>query len=72
MQLSYRGVKYTAPQSTVAVEDGDVVRYRGASYLSAAILKTANKAMDITHSFLHPIRCTAITNNIAIFNSDGR
>lgn len=32
MQLSYRGVKYNAPARNVAVEDGDVVCYRGASY----------------------------------------
>ncbi|MBT9317348.1 DUF4278 domain-containing protein [Leptothoe spongobia] len=32
MQLSYRGVKYTAPERNVAVEDGDLVCYRGASY----------------------------------------
>lgn len=32
MQLSYRGVKYTAPERNVAVEDGDVVCYRGVSY----------------------------------------
>ena len=32
MQLSYRGVKYTVPERNVAVEDGDVACYRGASY----------------------------------------
>lgn len=32
MQLSYRGVKYTVPERNVAVEDGDTVCYRGASY----------------------------------------
>ena len=32
MQLSYRGVKYTVPEHNVAVEDGEVMRYRGASY----------------------------------------
>ena len=32
MQLSYRGVKYTTPERNVAVEDGDLACYRGASY----------------------------------------
>ena len=32
MQLSYRGVKYTAPERTVTVVDGDTACYRGASY----------------------------------------
>lgn len=32
MQLSYRGVKYTAPARNVAVEDGELACYRGASY----------------------------------------
>ncbi|MGD1950805.1 MAG: DUF4278 domain-containing protein [Leptolyngbyaceae cyanobacterium] len=32
MQLSYRGVKYTVPERNVAVEDGDIARYRGVSY----------------------------------------
>ncbi|MBX2865350.1 MAG: DUF4278 domain-containing protein [Leptolyngbyaceae cyanobacterium MAG.088] len=42
MQLSYRGVKYTVPERNVAVEDGDVVRYRGASY-------RVKKAVDHSH-----------------------
>ena len=32
MQLSYRGVKYTAPERSVNVEEGDLVCYRGVSY----------------------------------------
>lgn len=32
MQLSYRGVKYTAPARNIALEDGDTACYRGVSY----------------------------------------
>ena len=49
MHLSYRGVKYTAPQSTVAVEDGDVVRYRGASY-------RMKKAVGIVHGYVSGLK----------------
>lgn len=32
MQLSYRGVKYTAPARNITLEDGDTACYRGVSY----------------------------------------
>ena len=32
MQLSYRGVIYTAPERKGTVEDSDTARYRGAFY----------------------------------------
>ncbi len=49
MQLSYRGVKYTVPECNVAVEDGDVVRYRGASY-------RVKKATGHAHSRVHGLK----------------
>lgn len=50
MQLSYRGVKYTVPERNVAVEDGDVVRYRGASYrLKKAVGNTHGRTQGLTY-----------------------
>lgn len=49
MQLSYRGVKYTAPDNNVAVEDGDIVRYRGASY-------RVKKAVGQAHGRVHGLK----------------
>ena len=46
MQLSYRGVKYTAPESHVTVEDGDVACYRGASYRVKKAVGTLNRAVS--------------------------
>lgn len=49
MQLSYRGVKYTVPERNVAVEDGDVARYRGASY-------RVKNAVGCAHSHVHGLK----------------
>jgi len=46
MQLSYRGIKYNAPQSTVDVVDAETTAtYRGANYR----IKRANSAATQAH-----------------------
>ena len=46
MQLSYRGIKYTAPKSTVTVVDADATAtYRGASYR----VKRTSEAVSQVH-----------------------
>mgnify|MGYP001792196113 FL=1 len=50
MQLSYRGVKYTAPERNVVVEDGDLVCYRGVSY---RMKKTVGNAQGSVHGLTY-------------------
>lgn len=45
MQLSYRGIKYNAPQSAVTVTDAETTAtYRGANYKVKRATNTATQA----------------------------
>lgn len=50
MQLSYRGVKYSAPERSVAVEEGAQARYRGASYrVKQAAGQSSDRVQGLTY-----------------------